>query len=203
MPYRAVMRALGAALALLLLVPSSAWALNVEASHFTLGNGLQVVVIADRRAPVVTHMVWYLVGSADEPQGKAGIAHFLEHLLFKGTTTLSPGEFSNIVYRYGGEDNAFTSRDYTAYFEQISKDRLSVVMEIEADRMANLVLTEEDVATEREVVREERREIENDPEQLLKYDQSIAGSACCAASLRRAHTPHQHLGGAVDQWRVR
>jgi zinc protease len=163
----AVTCGLGAALALLLVAVPPASALNVEASHFTLENGLQVVVIADRRAPVVTHMVWYPVGSADEPAGKAGIAHFLEHLLFKGTKMLSPGEFSNIVYRHGGEDNAFTGRDYTAYYEQISRDRLAVVMEIEADRMVNLVLTEEDVATEREVVREERREIENDPARLL------------------------------------
>lgn len=156
-----------AALVLLVVGHSPALALNVEASHFTLDNGLQVVVIADRRAPVLTHMVWYPVGSADEPQGKAGIAHFLEHLLFKGTKTLKPGEFSSIVYRHGGEDNAFTSRDYTAYYQQISKDRLALVMELEADRMANLVLTEEDVATELEVVREERREIENDPASLL------------------------------------
>jgi zinc protease len=156
-----------AALVLLLLVHSPARALNIEASHFTLDNGLQVVVIADRRAPVLTHMVWYPVGSADEPQGKAGIAHFLEHLLFKGTKTLKTGEFSGIVYRHGGEDNAFTSRDYTAYYQQISRDRLGLVMELEADRMANLVLTQEDVATELEVVREERREIENDPASLL------------------------------------
>lgn len=160
-------KACTAALMLLLLVSSPCRALDVEASHFTLDNGLQLVVIADRRAPVLTHMVWYSVGSADEPQGKAGLAHFLEHLLFKGTKTLGPGEFSNIVCRLGGEDNAFTSRDYTAYYEQISKERLAVVMEIEADRMANLILTEADVATELEVVREERREIENDPAQLL------------------------------------
>jgi hypothetical protein len=121
------------------------------------------VVIADRSAPVVTHMVWYPIGSDDEPAGKAGITHFLEQLLFKGTATLRPGEFSNIVYRQGGEDNAFTTRDYTAYYEQISRDRLAVVMEIEADRMVNLAVTEEDVAIEREVLREERREIENDP----------------------------------------
>ena len=126
MSYRAVMRALGAGLALLLLVPSPAWALNVEASHFTLVNGLQVVVIADRRAPVVTHMVWYSVGSADEPAGKAGIAHFLEHLLFKGTKKLSPGEFSNIVYRHGGEDNAFTT---LARFEREARERTAQLRE--------------------------------------------------------------------------
>jgi zinc protease len=168
LPVKSRLAGAAAAILLLLLVASPVRALNVEVSHFTLKNGLQVVVIPDRRAPVVTHMVWYRVGSADEPQGKAGIAHFLEHLLFKGTKTLPAGEFSLIVRRHGGEDNAFTSRDFTAYYQHISKDRLEVVMALEADRMANLVLTEEDVATELEVVREERRsEVENDPAALL------------------------------------
>jgi len=161
------LKVFAAAFALLLLLPSHSGALGVEARHFTLANGLQLVVVPDGRAPVVTHMVWYPVGSADEPQGKAGIAHFLEHLLFKGTSTLAPGEFSRIIQRHGGEDNAFTGNDFTAYYQQISRDNLALVMELEADRMSNLVLSEEDVATEREVVREERREIENDPAQLL------------------------------------
>jgi zinc protease len=116
----AVLASVAVALTVLALVAGPARALNVEVSHFTLDNGLQVVVIPDRRAPVVTHMVWYRVGSADEPQGKAGIAHFLEHLLFKGTETLEPGEFSRIVRRHGGHDNAFTSRDYTGYHQRIS-----------------------------------------------------------------------------------
>jgi zinc protease len=144
-------------------------------SQFTLDNGLQVVVIPDRRAPVVTHMVWYRVGSADEPQGAAGIAHFLEHLLFKGTQTLEPGEFSKIVRRHGGQDNAFTSRDYTGYHQRISRDRLDLVMGLEADRMANLVLTDEDVATELAVVLEERRSrIDNDPQSLLSEQVNAA-----------------------------
>jgi zinc protease len=157
------------------LVSVPARALNVEVSQFTLDNGLQVVVIPDRRAPVVTHMVWYRVGSADEPQGAAGIAHFLEHLLFKGTQTLEPGEFSKIVRRHGGQDNAFTSRDYTGYHQRISRDRLDLVMGLEADRMANLVLTDEDVATELAVVLEERRSrIDNDPQSLLSEQVNAA-----------------------------
>jgi zinc protease len=150
-------------------------ALNVEVSHFTLGNGLQVVVIPDHRAPVVTHMVWYRVGSADEPQGEAGIAHYLEHLLFKGTETLAPGEFSKIVRRHGGQDNAFTSYDYTGYFQRISRDNLDLVMGLEADRMVNLVLTDEDVATELAVVLEERRSrTDNDPQSLLSEQMMAA-----------------------------
>jgi zinc protease len=150
-------------------------ALNVDVSHFTLDNGMEVVVIPDRRAPVVTHMVWYRVGSADEPKGKAGIAHFLEHLLFKGTKTLEPGEFSRIVRRHGGRDNAFTSRDYTGYHQRISRDHLGLVMSMEADRMVNLEITDEDVATELAVVLEERRSrIDNDPQSLLSEQMTAA-----------------------------
>jgi zinc protease len=171
----AVLASVAVALTVLALVAGPARALNVEVSHFTLDNGLQVVVIPDRRAPVVTHMVWYRVGSADEPQGKAGIAHFLEHLLFKGTETLEPGEFSRIVRRHGGHDNAFTSRDYTGYHQRISRDNLDLVMGLEADRMANLVLTDEDVATELAVVLEERRSrIDNDPQALVSEQVTAA-----------------------------
>ena len=138
------------------------------AETFTLDNGMQVVVIPDHRAPVVTHMVWYRVGSADEPQGKAGIAHFLEHLMFKGTNKYPPGAFSRIIRQNGGEDNAFTSKDYTAYFQHIAKDRLGLVMDLEADRMQNLVLKDENVLPELKVVEEERRErTDNDPSSLL------------------------------------
>lgn len=125
---------------------------------FTLGNGMQVVVITDRRAPVVTHMVWYRVGSADEPRGKSGIAHFLEHLMFKGTPRMAPGEFSKTIARNGGEDNAFTNFDYTAYYQRIARDRLDLVMGMEADRMRNLVLDEKNVLSERDVIVEERRQ---------------------------------------------
>jgi len=127
------------------------------AETFTLDNGLQVVVIANHRAPVVHHAVWYRVGAADEPPGKSGIAHMLEHLMFKGTQTIAAGEFSKIVARNGGSDNAFTSQDYTGYFQNIAADRLPLVMEMEADRMANLAFGEQDFLTEREVVLEERR----------------------------------------------
>jgi zinc protease len=101
---------------------------------FTLANGMQVVVIPNHRAPIVAHMVWYKVGAADEPEGKSGIAHFLEHLMFKGTETVPPGEFSKIVARNGGTDNAFTSHDYTAYFQRVARDKLELVMKLEADR---------------------------------------------------------------------
>ena len=125
---------------------------------FTLANGMQVVVITNRRAPIITHMVWYRIGAADEQQGHSGIAHFLEHLMFKGTRDLAPGEFSRIVSRNGGNDNAFTSHDYTGYFQNVARDRLEVVMRIEADRMANLTLAESEVLSERDVIIEERRE---------------------------------------------
>jgi zinc protease len=127
-----------------------------SAESFTLDNGLEVVVIPDRRAPVVTHMVWYKVGSADELPGKSGIAHFLEHLMFKGTKSHPEGVFSKAVADVGGEENAFTSNDYTAYFQRVAKERLPLVMEFEADRMANLVLTDEQIIPERQVVLEER-----------------------------------------------
>ena len=124
----------------------------------TLDNGLELVVIPDRRAPVVTHMLWYRVGAADEPPGHSGIAHFLEHLMFKGTPSVPDGRFSQVVAANGGQDNAFTSYDYTAYFQRVARDRLGVVMEMEADRMRNLVLDPQVVATEREVIQEERRQ---------------------------------------------
>ena len=123
---------------------------------FTLDNGMEVVVIGDHRAPVVTHMEWYKVGAADEPRGVSGIAHFLEHLLFKGTDEIPDGAFSKIIAANGGQDNAFTSYDYTGYFQKISADRLELVMRMEADRMVDLVITEEHIRTERDVILEER-----------------------------------------------
>ncbi len=136
---------------------------------FTLSNGLQVVVIADRRAPVVTHMVWYRVGAADEPRGHSGIAHFFEHLMFKGTREIAPGDFSRVVSRNGGELNAFTSWDYTAYYERIARDRLELVMGMEADRMRNLRFSDETFASERDVIVEERRQrIDNNPGAVLR-----------------------------------
>jgi zinc protease len=126
-------------------------------AHFTLANGLDVVVIPDHRAPVVTHMVWYRNGAADDPPGKSGIAHFLEHLMFKGTEAHPKGEFSEFISEVGGHENAFTGNDFTAYFQQIAKEHLRACMEFEADRMTGLVLTDEIVAPERDVVLEERR----------------------------------------------
>lgn len=152
----------------LMAAATPARALDIDVSTFTLDNGMQVVVIPDHRAPVVTHMVWYKVGAADEPQGKAGIAHLLEHLMFKGTEKYPDGAFSRIVRANGGNENAFTTQDYTAYYQRVMKDRLPLVMELEADRMQNLELTDEVVLPERAVVLEERRErIENEPSGLL------------------------------------
>jgi len=140
-------------------------AARFEAQSARLDNGLEIVVIPDHRAPVVTHMVWYRIGAADEPQGKSGIAHVLEHLMFKGTKSLKPGEFSKIVAANGGNENAYTSHDYTGYFQKVAKDRLALMMEIEADRMANLVLNDRIVAPEIFVVLEERKmRTENRPE---------------------------------------
>jgi zinc protease len=160
------------ALAVAAVLPASAETANEakapDITSFTLANGLEIVVIPDRRAPVVTHMIWYKVGSADEQPGKSGIAHFFEHLMFKETKNYPSGAFSKAVSDIGGEDNAFTSYDYTAYFQKVSPDALKTMMTMEADRMVNLVLNEEAVATEREVIREERRErIDGDPGSIL------------------------------------
>ena len=155
--------ALAASLGLAVLAPPADAAVY-EPETFTLDNGMQVVVVTNRSAPVVSHMVWYRVGAADEPAGKSGIAHFLEHLMFKGTDTVPEGEFSRRVARHGGQENAFTSWDFTGYFQNVAVDRLPMVMELEADRMANLVLTEDSVLTERDVIIEERRQrIDNNP----------------------------------------
>ncbi len=159
----------------LIVSSATAFALNVNVTNFKLDNGLEVVVIPDRRAPVVTNMVWYRVGAADEPNGKSGIAHFLEHLLFKGTDQLQAGEFSKIVARNGGQDNAFTTHDFTGYYQRIAKDRLDLVMGLEANRMAHLQLTDEDIVPERAVVQEERRSrTDNDPSSLLSEQMSAA-----------------------------
>jgi zinc protease len=150
------------------------WA-NGQISTFELENGMQIVVVEDHRAPVVVHMVWYRAGSADEPPGASGVAHFLEHLLFKGTEKLEPGELSATVQRNGGSDNAFTSYDYTAYFQRIAADRLELVMSMEADRMVNIQLSEEDILTERDVIIEERNQrTENDPFALFREQKNAA-----------------------------
>jgi len=136
---------------------------------FQLENGLQVVVIPDHRAPVVTHMIWYKAGAADEPEGQSGVAHFLEHLMFKGTSTHPNGAFSTMVAERGGQENAFTSADYTAYFQRVAKEHLPLMMELEADRMENLVLSKEVVDPERDVVLEERRSrVDSEPGSRLR-----------------------------------
>jgi len=164
-----------AAFMMLTFSPANAETASGRAFYAKLANGMEVVVLPDRRAPVVTHMVWYRVGGADEPPGKSGIAHFLEHLMFKGTEKIQPGEFSKIIARNGGQDNAFTSNDATAYFQRVSKDRLAVVMEMEADRMTNLRLDEKQVVTERKVVQEERRSrVDNEPMSILREQMQAA-----------------------------
>ena len=151
-------RSLAAVVALSLVIPAlSARAAVFNPETFTLANGLQVVVVENHRLPVVNHMVWYKVGAADDPVGKSGIAHFLEHLMFKGTKAVPAGEFSHIVARNGGRENAFTSEDETAYFQTVSRDRLELVMKLEADRMHNLVIAPNEVDSERQVIMEERR----------------------------------------------
>ena len=158
-----------AALALFALAPSVAGAdpLFGETS-FTLKNGLQVVVLPSHRAPTVAHWLWYKVGGADEERGHSGAAHFLEHLMFKGTKTMKPKEFSTMVARQGGQENAFTSWDYTAFHQDVAADKLDLVMKLEADRMHNLIITEDQLKPERDVVLEEwRMRIGNQPSALL------------------------------------
>ncbi|HET99391.1 hypothetical protein LCGC14_0525380 [marine sediment metagenome] len=139
-----------------------------ELSTFMLDNGLQVVVLPDHRAPIVTQMLYYKVGAADEAPGESGIAHFFEHLMFKGTKANPEGTFSRAVAEIGGQENAFTTSDYTGYYQQVPADALEMVMTFEADRMENLVLSEETVAPERDVILEERRSrVDNDPSSQL------------------------------------
>lgn len=179
-----------AALISLLVFAASAYARELPRPEtFTLRNGLQVVVITDRRAPVVTHMVWYRVGSADEPRGYSGIAHFFEHLMFKGTRDIAPGEFSRTIARNGGDDNAFTNWDYTAYYERIARDRLELVMRMEADRMRNLRFSDETFRSERDVIAEERRQrIDNNPGAVL------------GERMRAMLWPHHPYGTPVIGW---
>lgn len=182
-------RFISACLALLALTASAHAREFTRPETFTLRNGLQVVVITDRRAPVVTHMVWYRVGAADEPRGYSGIAHFFEHLMFKGTRQIAPGDFSRTVARNGGEDNAFTNWDYTAYYERIARDRLELVMRMEADRMRNLRFSDETFASERDVIVEERRQrVDNSPGAVL------------GERMRAMLWPHHPYGTPVIGW---
>ncbi|HPD82259.1 MAG TPA: pitrilysin family protein [Alphaproteobacteria bacterium] len=156
----------GFILSFIFILPVEAKVFNAES--FKLENGLEIIVIPKKTAPVVTSMIWYKVGAADEPQGKSGMAHYFEHLMFKGTSTLAPGDFSKTIRKLGGNDNAFTGQDYTAYFETISTDKLAQVLRMEADRMVNLSPPPEHFASEKNVVLEERRQrTENDPKGLF------------------------------------
>ena len=142
-----------------------------DAYRFTLENGLQVIVLPNHRAPVITQMVWYRVGSADETAGHTGIAHFLEHLMFKGTKQYPGDEFNQTISRLGGQQNAFTSYDYTAYFQSVASQYIEEMMKREADRMLNLVLSEDDITSERQVIIEERRmRTDNSPSAMLSEE---------------------------------
>ncbi len=143
--------------------------------QFALQNGMQVLVVPDHRAPVVTQMLWFRVGAVDDPPGLSGLAHFFEHMMFRGTPNVKADQFAQTVARNGGEDNAFTTHDYTAFYEEIAKDRLPIVMGLEADRMANLDLSDSNVNTERNVVLEERRmRTDNDPQALMREQMEAA-----------------------------
>lgn len=164
-----------AALAIIVFSPSPLPAKVFSPDSFTLDNGMQVVVVSNHRAPVVTHMIWYRSGAMDEMPGHTGAAHLLEHLMFKGTEAHPDGEFSQIVARNGGRENAFTSQDFTGYFQSVAADRLELMMEMESDRMVNLAMSQEDIDTEREVVREERRSrTDNDPGSRLNEQATAA-----------------------------
>lgn len=162
----------GATIATLLLLlvslfPAAPASAAESVAQFTLDNGMQVVVIPDHRAPVVTQMVWYKVGGMDDPPGHSGLAHFFEHMMFRGTKTEPGDSYSRLIARNGGEDNAFTTEDFTAFYVQIARDRLALALSLEADRMAHLDLSDAAVATERDVVLEERRlRVDNSPAAL-------------------------------------
>lgn len=160
---------LGAALAAPLAQPALA-----NPFETTLANGMKLIVKEDRRAPSVVHMVWYRAGAMDEPDGVSGVAHVLEHMMFKGTEDVGPGEFNKRVAAVGGRDNAFTGKDYTAYFQQVPPAHLPAMMALEADRMQNLVLTDDEFRRELEVVKEERRLRTDDQPRALVFEQLMA-----------------------------
>jgi len=159
-----------ATLAAALLSTAPAWAASEVVEHH-LDNGMRVLVGIDRRSPVVVHQVWYKVGSSYEHGGISGASHALEHMMFKGTDKLAPGEFSEIVARNGGRDNAFTSRDYTAYFQTVAADRLALMMQLEAERMTGLHILDEEFTREMEVIKEERRMRTDDKPRSRLYEQ--------------------------------
>ena len=175
MSFKARLNRLLAALALAATPLPTLAAPEAGVTQFELSNGMDVVVIEDHRAPAVVHMVWYRTGAADEPPGVSGIAHYLEHLMFKGTDNMASGEFSEIVRANGGSDNAFTSWDYTGYFQRVAADLLPDMMAMEADRMTGLVLTDAVALPERDVILEERAQrVDSDPGSLLREEMRAA-----------------------------
>ena len=151
------------------LLCASAATLAATVAQRTLANGMTIIVKEDHRSPVAVSMVWYRAGSMDEVSGTTGVAHMLEHMMFKGTTKVPVGEFSRTIARAGGRENAFTSRDYTAYYEQLHKSKLPLALELEADRMVNLSFDEDEFAKESKVVMEERRSrTDDDPHSQLR-----------------------------------
>ncbi|HAK89229.1 MAG: peptidase M16 [Nitrospirae bacterium GWC2_46_6] len=149
---------------------------DASVKEYTLNNGLKALIIEDHKAPLATFQIWYKVGSRDESAGKTGISHLLEHMMFKGTRKYSSKEFSGIIKRNGGSDNAFTTKDYTMYFQTLSSDRIGISIELEADRMTNLLLDPKEVASEKNVVMEERRMRYDDDPQNLLYEEVIASA---------------------------
>lgn len=169
------------------LISQLAWGASAQSTEDTheylLSNGLKLIIKEDHRAPTVAHMVWYRAGSIDEFNGRTGVAHVLEHMMFKGTDKVKPGEFSRLVAAEGGRENAFTSRDYTAFFQQVEKSKLSKVMQLEADRMVNLNFDDADFAKEIQVVMEERRlRTEDNPDSLL--NESLMATAFMSSPYR-------------------
>ncbi|WP_353152476.1 pitrilysin family protein, partial [Herminiimonas fonticola] len=167
--------------AAIILAPTFAGAAQTE--EFTLKNGMKIIVNEDHRAPTVAHMIWYRVGSVDERNGTTGAAHALEHMMFKGTKKLKPGEFSKRVAQLGGRENAFTSRDYTAYFQQIEKSKLEAVMALEADRMVNLQFDKTEFSKEIRVIMEERR-LRTDDQPIAMVQEALAATAYAAHPYR-------------------
>jgi zinc protease len=168
-------------IAIAIFVPTFSHAAPI--TEFTLRNGMKIIVNEDHRAPTVAHMIWYRVGAMDETNGHTGVAHALEHMMFKGTKTLKPGEFSQRVAQLGGRENAFTSMDYTAYFEQIEKSKLETVMALEADRMNNLVFDKAEFAKEIRVVMEERR-LRTDDQPIALVHEALNATAYAANPYR-------------------
>ncbi|MBU4319783.1 MAG: insulinase family protein [Nitrospinae bacterium] len=167
------MKKLAVLIFIILLLPLS---LSAEVKEYKLDNGLKVLVIEDHKAPLATFQIWYRVGSRDEPAGKSGISHLLEHMMFKGTPKYGSKAFSKMVKKNGGTDNAFTTKDYTMYYQTLSSDRIDISIELEADRMQNLILDPKEVIAERNVVMEERRMRYDDDPQNSLYEEVVAAA---------------------------